>query len=369
MSRVFLLWQPQHVPTKAQLSTGDVIGHRFCLSTDWHGAGPCIDSSHSSLNIQINYHPVVLLPSLATTSYNAADLLSKPLPTTTHHQYTQLVIGDDPTPPATLVVTATVDPVDPVVATASTATVVASTSDLVPILHPNPILLLLFPLCWIPEPLTPLYPLLRTSFKLPTDWSSLLLRSFPRLLSPTIRTLWSQGRILCSVDLSSTDTDSVDTFEFAESATAFEVLEFRKFGTATLVFISDSHSDLKSILWNQPLTALTGLIGYPFQDWPLLSPTSTSLVAITFRPLLSFIWFRFGLLWSLLWSDPSKHPTLWKLYFGNYTFRNSNCYCILTSRSTLWFRDTHSCSDSIQGFDPSIPTVDPYRYLLYFHPY
>jgi len=52
------------------------------------------------------------------------------------------------------------------------------------------------------------------------------------------------------VDLSSPDTiidsNSVDTF--ASAFEAFEVLEFQEFGTATLIFISDPHTDRKTIL-------------------------------------------------------------------------------------------------------------------------
>jgi len=50
---------------------------------------------------------------------------------------------------------------------------------------------------------------------------------------------------LSSPDLFDLDSDSVDTFKFAS---AFEVLEFREFGTATLIFISDPHTDRKTIL-------------------------------------------------------------------------------------------------------------------------
>ena len=89
---------------------------------------------HSSTNIPINYHPMNLLPALATTS-NPADFFTRPLPINSHHRYTQFIIGDDPIAPTptTSVATATVD---------SSATVVASTaasvSDSVPSLHPNP---------------------------------------------------------------------------------------------------------------------------------------------------------------------------------------------------------------------------------------
>jgi len=77
---------------------------------------------------------MALLSSLASTSkHNVADLLSKPLPTFTHHRYTQLVIGDAPTTPSTSVAP-TVDTAPTVVAFAPTAT---TTFDSVPLLHPN----------------------------------------------------------------------------------------------------------------------------------------------------------------------------------------------------------------------------------------
>jgi len=39
------------------------------------------------LNIPINYHPMALLPLIASI----ADLFTRPLPTSTHHRHTQLV--------------------------------------------------------------------------------------------------------------------------------------------------------------------------------------------------------------------------------------------------------------------------------------
>jgi len=55
---------------------------------------------------------------------------------------------------------------------------------------------------------------------------------------------------LSSPDLFDLDSDSVDTFEFAS---AFEVLEVREFGTATLVFISYPHSELKPTILLEPI--------------------------------------------------------------------------------------------------------------------
>ena len=78
------------------------------------------------LIIPINSHPMSLLPSIASS--NIADLLSKPLPASTHRRFL-LALGDDPTTPLTTSVASTV-----------AATVVAPTttlaSDSVPF-HPN----------------------------------------------------------------------------------------------------------------------------------------------------------------------------------------------------------------------------------------
>jgi len=91
------------------------------------------------LNTPINYHPMNLLPSITTS--NIADLLSKPLPASTHHRFL-LAIGDNTTPSTTSVATATVAPTSALVASTTTvdslAAVVYPTSDSVPSLHPNP---------------------------------------------------------------------------------------------------------------------------------------------------------------------------------------------------------------------------------------
>ena len=52
------------------------------------------------------------------------------------------------------------------------------------------------------------------------------------------------GEDTTAIDLSSPDLFDLDS----EFASAFEALEFREFGTATLIFISDPHSELESIL-------------------------------------------------------------------------------------------------------------------------
>jgi len=122
------------------LDTKGAISHRFCLPIGhWYGV-PCrnlIDSSHSSLNIRINYHPMIPLPSPASS--NIADLFTSPLPITTHHHYSQLVIGDDPpTPTATSVATVASAHLAPTVVAPR---VVAAASDSVPTASALPIVL------------------------------------------------------------------------------------------------------------------------------------------------------------------------------------------------------------------------------------
>jgi len=193
------------------------------------------------------------LPSI--TSSNIANLLTKNLPATTHHRYIQFGIGDDPTAiatPTTSVAMATVD----IASTVDTApTVVASassaTSDLVPLLHPNLVPYLIdtgasFPIApvsasdFIPAP----FGLIRSAASVAYSSGS---KAPSKVTSPVDPYTLITGEDTTTTDLSSTDSDSVDTFEFAS---AFEVLELREFGTATLIFISYPHSEseLESIL-------------------------------------------------------------------------------------------------------------------------
>jgi len=58
------------------------------------------------LNIPINYHPMTLLPSIASST--VVDLFIKYLPSTPHHQHSQLIIGDDLPSPASAVAAPTV---------------------------------------------------------------------------------------------------------------------------------------------------------------------------------------------------------------------------------------------------------------------
>jgi len=225
-----------------------------------------------------------LLPSIAPTisSSNIADLFTTK--TLSRHRFNSL-IGDIHSPtPSTLVVTATVDtaPAPPVVASTATVdhapTVVASattaTSDSVPPLHPNL------------EPASTLPIVLDTgaSFSL-IPFKSDFLSGAPFGLIRSAASVASQVDLYTLItgedtatttsDLSSPDlfdlaSDSVDTFKFATAFEAFEVLEFREFGTATLIFISDPHTDRKTILV-EPI-----LDRFDWLDWiPLPRLTST----------------------------------------------------------------------------------------------
>jgi len=77
-----------------------------------------------------------------------------------------------------------------------------------------------------------------------------------------------------TVDLLSTDTDSVDTsVDISKFASAFEVLEVREFGTATLIFISYPYLELKPTVLLEPI-----FDRFDWLDWvplPRLTPTES----------------------------------------------------------------------------------------------
>jgi len=217
-------------------------------------------------------------PSIAIVSSNIVDLFTRPLPATTHHRFVYL-IGTDPTvdPLASADPTATVATPTVVASTVDPLTTTAATiSDSVPTLHPNP------------APTLPIVLDIGASFSL-TPFKSDFLSGAPfgliRSASNSVTsnskasskaysndpyTLITGDFSVDPADLSSTDTDSVDTFEFASAFEAFEVLEFREFGTATLIFISDPHTDLKTILVEPTLDRFDWLDWIPL---PRLTPT------------------------------------------------------------------------------------------------
>ena len=76
---------------------------------------------------------MALLPAFAPTSdSNIADRLSKPLPTISHHRYTQFIIGDDPIAPTTSTTSVATAPT--VVASVPTATPVSDSDSAAPTL-------------------------------------------------------------------------------------------------------------------------------------------------------------------------------------------------------------------------------------------
>jgi len=97
-----------------------------------------------------------------------------------------------------------------------------------------------------------------------------------------------------AIDLSSTDTNSVDTFEFASTLTKdhFDIWEF---GTATLVFISNSE--------------LTTILVEPTLDWtdwfdwiplPRLTPTESYFHIFGLDYLQAFALFHLIPIWIAL---------------------------------------------------------------------
>jgi len=205
------------------------------------------------IELPINYqalsiHPMALLPASAFTFYTTADLLTRPLPTPTHHRYTQFVIGDEPpTPttsvarPTTTVVASTIDSVTTASAAVDSVPTVTPVSDSVPTLHPN---LALVPTLPIVLDTGASYSL--TSFAsdfLPVNQapyglirSAALSNSVAKALAPADPYTLITGDV--SVDLSSPDT-IIDSDSFAK--VHFDV---REFGTASLTFIFRPNLDL-----------------------------------------------------------------------------------------------------------------------------
>jgi len=256
---------------------------------------------HSSLNMPINCHPMNLLPAFAPASdYNIADLLSKPLPTSTHHRYAQLVIGDDPTP---LSASATpMTSVAPAATVDSLATVVASVSAAVPtsdsVSHPAPCFvdtgasLPVAPSCsdFITVTQAPCG-LFRSASSLVSDSkvTSVVSNSgFKVASTPTDPHTLITGED-AAIDLSFPDSDSVDTVEFASTLV---YSEFRHFGTATLVFLKDANSKLISILVEP--TQVDWLHWVPL---PRLTPTESYFHVSGFDYLQAFALFHLIPIW------------------------------------------------------------------------
>jgi len=204
------------------------------------------------LNIPINYHPMNLLPSIASpVTPNVADIFTKSLPT---HRRLVSFIGADPTidtlalaapktsaPVATATVAAstlvasTVDPL---------AAVVDPTSDLVPELHPNPLPIVLDTCA--SYSLTPFdsdfLPVAQASYGLFRSPTSVV--SVNSVVSKTLAsTPVDQHTLITGEDAVAVDLSSLDLFDLnsdsVETASSFTKVYFdiRQFGTSTLTFI------------------------------------------------------------------------------------------------------------------------------------
>jgi len=226
-----------------------------------------------------------LLPSFASSSnYNIANRLSESLP---RHRFNTLIgdihhlptvnptatVASSATVVATPIVASTVDPLTPTAA--STATAISNS---VPtLIHPNPVSYFVdtgasLPVAPTYSELLPVTPVPYGLIRSPTSVASVskvASNSKPPVDPYTLITGEDVAVDLSSPDLFDLDSDLVDTFEFAS---AFEVLEFREFGTATLIFISNPNSELESILVKPTLD---------WTDWfdwvplPRLTPTES----------------------------------------------------------------------------------------------
>jgi len=189
---------------------------------------------------------MALLPSI--TSYNIADLFTRPLPINSHHRYTQLIIGDDPIAPPTSTTSV------------ATATVVATAVDSVPIAtsdsvaHPVPGLVdtgaspSIAPSTsdFALEVAQASYGLIRSAFDTSVASDSVASNSaaYSKVSSTDPYTLIT-GEDTATADLSSPDTiiDSDSGPSFTKVA-----IDIRQFGTASLTFIySKSSSELLHI--------------------------------------------------------------------------------------------------------------------------
>ena len=229
------------------------------------------------------------LPSLASS--NIADLLSKPLPSTTHHRYAQLFIGDNPTPTtSTLVTTATAVASPEVVDTA------VPTSGSVPtVIDPN-------------SALAPLPIVLDTgaSFSLIPSHSDFLSEAPNGLVSvstsvalvskaPTFdphALITGEGTV---TDLSSPDSIDSDSVAFASTLGTLGTLEFCTFGTTTLIFISGPNSELIQIVVEP--TQIDWIHWVPL---PRLTPTESYFQLLGLDYIQVFAFLHFYPLWIAL---------------------------------------------------------------------
>ena len=186
-----------------------------------------------------------LYPALAPTSNsNIADFFTRPLPTISHHRFTQLIIGDNPTPSTSVAVD--------LVTVAPTVVASAPTSDSVPTALPivlatgASLALTHFPSDFTLEVTQASYGLFRSPISVVSKaLASKALASTP--VDPY--TLITGEDVSVSVDSNLVDLSSPDTTTI-DSGSPFTKVYFdiRQFGTSTLTFIySKSTSELLHI--------------------------------------------------------------------------------------------------------------------------
>jgi len=245
----------------------------------------------------ITIHAMNLLPPFAPTiSFNIADLFTKPL---SRHRFDSL-IGDIPTTPTTSVITATVVATPATVAPLATVNPLTATSNSVPTLHPKSVLA---PTPFIDTgasfPITPF-----VSDYIPVTQACFgLLRAAPTS-DPSVAKVPNNPYTLITgedpadlFDLSSpySCADS-DLVEFASTFDS-QVLEFREFGTATLIFISGPNSDLKTILVEPTLDRFDWLYWVPL---PRLTPAESYFHLLGFDYIEVFAFLHLYPLWTAL---------------------------------------------------------------------
>jgi len=246
------------------------------------------------LNIPINYHPMNLLPSIASS--NISDLHTKPLPPTIHHRFVSL-IGAAPT------VDTLASATTPATTAAPTVTVVSivPTSDSVPILHPNPVPYFVDTGASLPvaPSSSELLPVSQAPFRLIRSATSVAYSTKISKASSKATTLSNNPYTLITGEDTTTDLSSPDTVdfdsdlvEFASSIESFESFDIWEFGTATLVYISNSE--------------LTTILAEPTLDWtdwfdwiplPRLTPTESCFHVFGLDDLQVFALFHLIPIW------------------------------------------------------------------------
>ena len=212
---------------------------------------------------------MVLLPSIASS--NIADLLSKPLPASTHRRFL-LALGDDPTTLPSTSVAPTVDSAPATVVASASVPTATIASDSVSRLHPNldpaplPIVLDTGASLACPRPLE----VTQASyglFRSPISVVSKALASSAPVDPYTLIT--GEAVSVDPIDLSYSDSDTTTISDLSSFTKV--TFDIRDFGTATLTFI-----------YSRPTSELIHIFVDPTQvDWlhwiplPRLTPTES----------------------------------------------------------------------------------------------